>query len=454
MGGLTKVNQLVPGSKDEYIEVFTGDVPMGERTYSTAGNYKITVTTTSKWDKDIIPPSSVEANIQIDAVPATATLTRDTSKRDEPGQEFHIIVTQGTYLIKKWTLDYGDGSKASSGSGAVDKYMPHGYDKEGTYNVELKATDSKNNNYKATLSVGIVIPERIAEDIQPTQGEDDRLKKLQDDGTALTSGTTVKKTTTTTTATKSTTSTQASPGGDLSIDEVKLPDRIIAGNEAEITVSVKNDSDVEFDEVTVSFYAGSKKIEDKKISVKAGEMQQEVFKYTPEKALKTSFRTKLTTPTGFKDSNTRNNTVVTPVEITAGETNKKIEEPQDENVKKETKSEESTADKEQVPTGDLALVEMTFGKEAAVEKPMTITVTVKNDSEFSVEDIGVTLFAGAKKVGNEKVSLGSQETKKIEFSYTPVKQGALSFRAKITRPKGFKETVVKNDTITEKVTVE
>jgi hypothetical protein len=321
MASFTQSKPLIPGTKDQYIEIYSGDVAI-THTYQQAGNYNVTVTATAIFDKNTLvsEPASASINLGGDSTtksettntstttskaksattstttttttsnPPQVTLTRDTTRNDSNEQHFHITIVKGTNPVSSWTLDYGDGSKITKGTGAVNKDIKHLYEKEGTFTVELKAVDSKKTEQKATLSVTV--------------------KAQKEEAGTKTTETTEKNTTQLTSQTKTPIITV-----DLSVVGIKVDKKITVGKEAAITVGIKNDSDQSFDSVVVDLYAGSKKIGSETTALTAGQSANPAFKYTPDKAGTCTFRARINIPKGFKDTNSKNNTLTETVEI-------------------------------------------------------------------------------------------------------------------------------------------
>jgi len=261
--------------------------------YKNDGAFTIAVSADLAIAKTRITSDPVSKNITIKSVAATANLTKQ--GRDNTFT-FHIKAIQGSYPIASWTLDFGDGVK-ESGQGSVDKDVTHVYPRKGEYAVKFDVTDSKNAVVSKTTSLKIRNDAALDSAAQNPSG-----------GTVL----------------KPAGDADAAPGdgdgasrgggdqearGDLALVELQLPDSIRAGRSASVAVAVKNDSNVALDGVGVTLYVGGKKIEAQHVTLKAGETATLTFKYTPGKPATYTFMAKITRPSGFADSNTRNDSI-------------------------------------------------------------------------------------------------------------------------------------------------
>jgi hypothetical protein len=107
---------------------------------------------------------------------------------------------------------------------------------------------------------------------------------------------------------------------------VNAPATAEAGKEITIEASVKDNNDIDVNGVNVVLYAGSKKVSEQAVYLKAKRAQKVTFTYTPPSATTLTLKVSIVGPKGFRDTNTKNNSATQKVKVTAakeGEEEKK-----------------------------------------------------------------------------------------------------------------------------------
>ncbi len=128
--------------------------------YKDEGSFKVAATAVASAKGVSVASEPVQCTITVTSTSTQVTLTRDTSKGYGNSQVFHAKAVAGSYPIKTWTLDYGDGKK-ETGQGPVDKDFAHVYPGKGSYSVKLEVFDAKDKAVSKTVVF------KIANDIGP-----------------------------------------------------------------------------------------------------------------------------------------------------------------------------------------------------------------------------------------------------------------------------------------------
>jgi len=239
--------------------------------YQKEGAFTVTAAVSCKVSGVTLTSSPVTSKLNVTSEPMQVVLTRDTSKKSGNSQKFHITATQGSYPVKTWTLDFGDGRK-ETGTGQVDKDQEHLYSRKGEYAAEFKVVDSKNNTVSKKVSLDETIPSLDAKNKQAKKG-------------------------------------------DLVVSDLVISKRPAVGKEMTVEANVKNDSDGLVNDIGVTLYVAGKKAQTESVSLKAQQTNKVTFKYTPVKAGKYTFKIKLTKPKGFTETTSKNNSISEKVKV-------------------------------------------------------------------------------------------------------------------------------------------
>jgi hypothetical protein len=281
--------------------------------YQDAGTFNIALTASCEIsEKNTLTSEPLTADVNVAAyLLPVATITDNTTDKQSNTRTLHIKATKGTYPITSWTLNRSGGNQTQSGKGDVEQDVTCNYPRKGNYEAEFVVKDLRGTEVKKEVGIRIYndAPGTLTGHTQGTTG----LQQVQD-ADKLT--VTAKKTTTTTTTVTV----------DLAVLSVNAPATTEAGKQMTIEAIVKDNNDIDVNGVNVVLYAGSKKIGEQSIYMKAKDTQKVTFTYTPPSATTLTLKVSIVCPKGFRDTNTKNNSATQKVKVTAakeGEEEKK-----------------------------------------------------------------------------------------------------------------------------------
>ena len=281
--------------------------------YADAGECTISVTVTAKSKKNSLTSTAVTADVNIKFVVPQVQLTRDTSRRYENNQLFHIKTSQGSYPIT-WTLDFG-GGQVLSGQGSVDRDVSHFYPgaARGGIQVVFEVVDSKNNEYTKNVHFRIQNdavapppsdvgqpssgagqpPQSISEDIQPRPRLSPKPAKPEP-RQAERAKPPVEQ------------DTKKPSAIDLSIKKIYVSSKLTVGKKVSITVTLQNHGPEGIDKCTISLSTSDGLKEDQVVSLKKKGSKKVKFSWTPKKA---GSQTLLASVECVGDTDSSNNTM-------------------------------------------------------------------------------------------------------------------------------------------------
>lgn len=266
--------------------------------YQEAGTFNIAMTASCEIsEKNALTsePLTADVNVAPYLLPV-ATITDNTTDNQSNTRTLHIKATKGTYPITSWTLDSHSGKgQPQSGKGDVEQDVICNYPLKGNFVAEFVVKDTRGTEVKKQVGIRIYNDEfGRPEQAQGTTG----LQQVQD---------------TTTTTTKPTTPTLV----DLAVLSVNAPATTEAGKEMTIAAVVKDNNNVDVNGVNVVLYAGSKKVGEQSVYMKANDSQKVTFTYTPPSAASLTLKVSIVCPRGFRDVNAKNNSATQKVVVTA-----------------------------------------------------------------------------------------------------------------------------------------
>jgi len=271
--------------------------------YQNAGSFRIALSVSAAITEPQVVLTSEPLTADVNVAPyqlPVATFADNTKDVQANTRTLHIKATKGTYPITSWTLNSGFGSKQiQSGQGNVDTDVTFNYTIKGNYVAQFVVKDTRGTEVKKEVGIRIYndAPGSV---IGQTQGTT-VLKPVQDVNKPL-------LTTKTTTVIKPV---------DLAVLGMEVPATVAAGKPITIVASVKDNNDIAVDGASVALYAGTRKISEQTVNLKAKQTQQVTFTYTSPSAVTLTLRVSIVCPRGFRDTNAKNNSATQKVQVTA-----------------------------------------------------------------------------------------------------------------------------------------
>ncbi len=241
--------------------------------YTKSGSFKIEAELICTTEKGQINSEVISKTITVSSKSGTVALTVDTSAGKKNTQKIKAAVTAGSFEIEKWELNFADG-ESEKGSGELEKEFTHTFNKKGYYGVQLLATESGGKQLKKTVGV------TIAADLE---GESKSSETKPPESKATTQTSTSKTTSATKSSDSATTKAQDSPGADVEIQDVVLPESGKVNSAVSIEINVKNNSTVVVPKATVKVEGPDNFNVKRVLYLKAGQAMKTKFSWFPKK---------------------------------------------------------------------------------------------------------------------------------------------------------------------------
>jgi len=359
--------------------------------YTGEGNYSINIIVTSLLETGIITSDPVVFPVQVKVKPLVVGLTRNNV--DTARQTFHIKAKSGSYAVKDWSIDFGNGREAS-GTGDADKELKQMYQK-GDYQAIFTVTDinslvyTKNVNFRVRENLSTIDLAGMGEIPNETRSAED-LKRLSEGSTfdrkKRSQGTLG----------------QNNEGVDLSIENINTSSRkrnISVDDEIEIIVNFKNNSNQKLNRAIVQIKADDGFRENKDIiNLKPNALGRINFHWIPKKAGKRTVEANI----DYKDdSNTRNNKLSKTIVVMA---------------------------KEKL---DVSIKEMKIKGDCRIGEPIDVEIIVKNESSVEIKECSVVFESENGFKNKKRLSLRSNGQERVRIKWEPRKKGRQKILAKV-----------------------
>ena len=204
---------------------------------------------------------------------------------------------------------------------------------------------------------------------------------------------------------------------DVSVEEIKVDEKVILGKESPVEIQLKNLSGSEAEKCLFTFEADDGFKETKKISLRPKHREKIMINWTPKVEGRQTLRCELQYD---GDTDMSNNKASQRVEV--------------------VKAEEI----------NIILEELSVQGELYVGKGTRIEATVKNDSDTDIRDCRVYFTAEDGFKADERIRLGAKARERVRFMWTPKVEGRQTIKAEVV----CKDDINKSDNETsQKVSV-